>query len=233
MSQGQQVAGRRLLSLDPLPGLVPSCMSIRSVVPSCDQHDGGKHQDQDADDQSQHLQPAWYAGRCCAVSVNAGGARRLRQAVGLRHLVLLGVPDQHIIYETSCRCADCLNGGDLYHGVVPRLWNETIEAHRKAVREAILETTWSLVTEHGLRSVTMSQIAEKTGIGRATLYKYFPHVEAILYAWHRRHVEAHLAALAAIRDRESALANGSRRCCRRMPASATTASATAAKSSGN
>ncbi len=87
--------------------------------------------------------------------------------------------------------------------MVPRLWNETIEAHRKAVREAILETTWSLVTEHGLRSVTMSQIAEKTGIGRATLYKYFPHVEAILYAWHQRHVEAHLAALAAIRDRES------------------------------
>ncbi|MDQ3153275.1 MAG: TetR/AcrR family transcriptional regulator, partial [Actinomycetota bacterium] len=57
---------------------------------------------------------------------------------------------------------------------MPKLWNETIEAHRRAVIDATLDTTWALVTEHGLLSVTMSQIAEKTGIGRATLYKYFP-----------------------------------------------------------
>jgi len=84
--------------------------------------------------------------------------------------------------------------------VVPKLWNETIEAHRHAVREAILETTWALVTEHGLTSVTMSQIAEKTGVGRATLYKYFPDVEAILFAWHQRQVTSHLEHLAEIRD---------------------------------
>jgi AcrR family transcriptional regulator len=83
---------------------------------------------------------------------------------------------------------------------VPKLWNETIQAHRRAVRDAILETTWALVTERGLRSVTMSQIAEKTGIGRATLYKYFPDVEAILLAWHERHVTGHLEHLAELRD---------------------------------
>jgi AcrR family transcriptional regulator len=60
----------------------------------------------------------------------------------------------------------------MYTGVVPKLWNETIEAHR-----------------------------EKTGIGRATLYKYFPGVEAILLAWHERHVTGHLEHLAEIRDR--------------------------------
>ena len=60
----------------------------------------------------------------------------------------------------------------MYTWVVPKLWNETIEAHRRAVRDAILETTAALVVEHGLTSVTMSQIAEETGIGRATLYKY-------------------------------------------------------------
>ena len=83
---------------------------------------------------------------------------------------------------------------------MPKLWNETIEAHRAAVREAILDTTAALVAEHGLRSVTMSRIAEKTGIGRATLYKYFSDVEAILLAWHERHVTGHLKHLAELRD---------------------------------
>ncbi len=88
-----------------------------------------------------------------------------------------------------------------YTWVVPRLWNETIEAHRREVRDAVLDTTWALVAEHGLLSVTMSQIAEETGIGRATLYKYFPDVEAILIAWHQRHVTGHLEHLAELRDR--------------------------------
>ena len=88
----------------------------------------------------------------------------------------------------------------MYPVVVPRLWNETIESHRRAVRDATLDTTAALVAVQGLRSVTMSQIAEETGIGRATLYKYFPDVEAILVAWHERHVSSHLEHLAAIRD---------------------------------
>jgi AcrR family transcriptional regulator len=83
---------------------------------------------------------------------------------------------------------------------VPKLWNETIDSHRQAVRDATLDTTAALVAEHGLQSVTMSQIAERTGIGRATLYKYFPDVEAILVAWHERHVLRHLEHLAAVRD---------------------------------
>jgi AcrR family transcriptional regulator len=83
---------------------------------------------------------------------------------------------------------------------MPKLWSETIEEHRRAVRDATLDTTAALVAEHGLLSVTMSQIAEATGIGRATLYKYFPDVEAILFAWHERQVTAHLEQLAEVRD---------------------------------
>ncbi len=91
--------------------------------------------------------------------------------------------------------------GDVaYAWVVPKLWNETIEAHRREVRDATLATTAALVAEHGLRSVTMSQIAEETGIGRATLYKYFPDVEAILLAWHERQITGHLESLAEVRD---------------------------------
>lgn len=83
---------------------------------------------------------------------------------------------------------------------MPKLWTDTIEAHRQAVREAILETTWALVAEQGLASVSMSRIAQAAGIGRATLYKYFPNVEAILAAWHQRHVAEHLEHLTGLRD---------------------------------
>jgi AcrR family transcriptional regulator len=83
---------------------------------------------------------------------------------------------------------------------VPKLWNETIEAHRRDVRDAILSTTAALVFEHGLLSVTMSQIAEATGIGRATLYKYFTDIDSILAAWHAREISIHLRGLAEIRD---------------------------------
>ncbi|MBJ7608861.1 MAG: TetR/AcrR family transcriptional regulator [Candidatus Dormibacteraeota bacterium] len=83
---------------------------------------------------------------------------------------------------------------------MPKLWNETIEAHRRDVRLAILDTTAALVGAHGLLSVTMSQIAEETGIGRATLYKYFSDVEAILLAWHERQIAGHLEQLAEAQD---------------------------------
>lgn len=83
---------------------------------------------------------------------------------------------------------------------MPKLWESTIEAHRRGVRDAILDTTAALVNEHGLLSVTMSQVAEQTGIGRATLYKYFPDVESILLAWHERNIAAHLAYLGGLAD---------------------------------
>lgn len=85
------------------------------------------------------------------------------------------------------------------------MWHETIEAHRRQVRDAILDTAVALVTAHGLRSVTMSQVAEETGIGRATLYKYYPGVEAILIDWHERQIAYHLDHVAAVRDRGGGL----------------------------
>jgi AcrR family transcriptional regulator len=83
---------------------------------------------------------------------------------------------------------------------VPKLWSDTIETHRRAVRDLTLDAVAALVAERGLASVTMSQIAERTGVGRATLYRYFPDIDAILLAWHERQVAAHLTALTEIRD---------------------------------
>ena len=84
---------------------------------------------------------------------------------------------------------------------MPRLWEQTIEAHRREVRDAIMETTAALVGKHGVRAVKMAQIAEAAGVGRATLYKYFSGVEAILLAWHERQISSHLAYLGEVRDR--------------------------------
>ena len=83
---------------------------------------------------------------------------------------------------------------------MPKLWTETIETHRHEVRHAIMDTAWTLATRHGPMSVTMSQVASQVGIGRATLYKYFPDVEAILLARHAGHVQQHLDRLRALSD---------------------------------
>ena len=83
---------------------------------------------------------------------------------------------------------------------MPKLWDNTIQAHRHEVREAILDATWDLVSELGPSAVKMVEVAQKAGIGRATLYKYFPDVGAILAAWHERHVRGHLGYLVEVRD---------------------------------
>jgi AcrR family transcriptional regulator len=84
--------------------------------------------------------------------------------------------------------------------MMPKLWTETIDEHRRTVHAAILDAAASLVEEHGLTAVTMSAIAQRAGIGRATLYKYFRDIESILVARHREHVASHLTQLAALRD---------------------------------
>ena len=93
------------------------------------------------------------------------------------------------------------SSGAVYRSHVPKLWNETIESHRRDVRDAVMDTAAALVFERGLRAVTMAQIAERAGIGRATLYKYFSDVDAILHAWHARQIDSHLRQLREIQGR--------------------------------
>jgi AcrR family transcriptional regulator len=96
---------------------------------------------------------------------------------------------------TECSSWDCL-----YGDVVPKLWTETIDAHRAAVRDSALDAVGALVAEHGLVALTMSQVAQRAGIGRATLYKYFPDAQTIVAAWHERQVARHVDQLAAAAD---------------------------------
>jgi AcrR family transcriptional regulator len=87
---------------------------------------------------------------------------------------------------------------------MPRLWNETIETHRTDVRNAILDAVGSLANERGVLAATMSRIADQAGIGRATLYKYFPDATAVLHAWHERHVNEHLQQLSELASGDGA-----------------------------
>src|SRR5918999_2902400 len=151
-----------------------------------DEQDHDQH-DHDEGNDSEHLHPAWSAG---PFLLRHGPLLRseLRRAWTLQDT--LSREDRSVAVQYVA-----------YICAVPRLWNDTIETHRREVREAILHTTAALVAEHGLRAVTMSQIAEETGIGRATLYKYFPDVEAILFAWHERQLGRHVGQLAELRDK--------------------------------
>lgn len=83
---------------------------------------------------------------------------------------------------------------------MPKLWKATIDEHREEVREAILHAAAQLATKRGLASVRMADVAREAGVGRATLYKYFSDVDAVLVAWHERQVARHMEHLTAIRD---------------------------------
>lgn len=78
---------------------------------------------------------------------------------------------------------------------MPKLWDDSIATHREAVRAATLDAAAAVVAERGLTGVTMAEVAKRAGVGRATLYKYFPDVESIVTAWHERQVGGHLQLL--------------------------------------
>jgi AcrR family transcriptional regulator len=168
-----------------------------------EQHDD-EQEDQDGHDDPGYLHPAWHARGRSAVGRHAGVLAWVASAGRVSHVHLLcraGCHDHNSLSrQDGYLKAGCFDIVITYTAGVPRLWDDTIQAHRHQVREAILDTTAALVATHGLLAVTMSQIAAATGIGRATLYKYFPDVEAILLAWHQRQISGHLDQLAEVRD---------------------------------
>jgi len=91
----------------------------------------------------------------------------------------------------------------MYHVRVPKRWAETVDEHRSSVRDAVLDAAAELVAQRGLTGLTMAGIAGATGIGRATLYRYYPDIDAVLVAWHQRQLATHLAHLTGIRRRSS------------------------------
>ena len=81
---------------------------------------------------------------------------------------------------------------------MPKTWVETLDGHREAVRQAAIDAAMAIASDIGFQKVSMSEVASRTGITRATLYKYFADVDAIFVEWHRRMLEKHLAHVEAI-----------------------------------
>ena len=76
---------------------------------------------------------------------------------------------------------------------MPKTWDDTLEGHREAVRQAVMVAALMLEEERGFQKVSMSEVAARAGIARATLYKYFDDVDAIFHGWHRSTLRDHLA----------------------------------------
>jgi AcrR family transcriptional regulator len=107
-------------------------------------------------------------------------------------------------YETVCLISErnvSLRRDRSNFSAVPKLWTDTIEDHRQAVRDAALDATGELVANQGLDAVTMTGVAAAAGIGRATLYRYFPDAHSLVVAWHERQIGDHLQQLRTTRDR--------------------------------
>jgi AcrR family transcriptional regulator len=82
-------------------------------------------------------------------------------------------------------------------------WRDTLETHKARYRERIIDAAIELVAEEGVAKASMAALAQRAGIGRATVYKYFPDVEHALLAHVEREVDECRSALLAVLARDS------------------------------
>lgn len=69
-------------------------------------------------------------------------------------------------------------------------WDDTVDRHRARYRERIIDAAIDLVAEQGAAKSSMAALAQRAGVGRATVYKYFPSIEDALLAHVEREVKA-------------------------------------------
>jgi AcrR family transcriptional regulator len=62
--------------------------------------------------------------------------------------------------------------------------------------DRIIEATFVLVAEHGLGSVTMTEVADRAGVARQTLYNHFSDVEQIIVTGIEQYAQTGFAQLA-------------------------------------
>lgn len=58
-----------------------------------------------------------------------------------------------------------------------------------ATLDAIFEATIQLLVKHGLSHLTTTRVAERAGVSVGTMYQYFPHKQALIYAVNERYLD--------------------------------------------
>lgn len=68
------------------------------------------------------------------------------------------------------------------------------QARAAVTVDAIFEATIQLLVADGMHRLTTTRVAERAGVSIGTMYQYFPHKEALVYALNERYLE-NLAAM--------------------------------------
>ena len=68
---------------------------------------------------------------------------------------------------------------------MPKSIGESLASHRELTRTRLFEALGSLMGEQSFESITMSQIAERAGVGRTAVYNHFADKEVLLLAYMR------------------------------------------------
>ena len=66
-----------------------------------------------------------------------------------------------------------------------KIIGESLASHRELTRARLFEALGSLMGEQSFESITMSQIAERAGVGRTAVYNHFADKEVLLLAYMR------------------------------------------------
>lgn len=71
---------------------------------------------------------------------------------------------------------------------MPRISEQTIVEHRHRIEAALLDAWDVLRREHGFEEITLALVAERAGIARNSIYRYFPDKMHLMLAYLRREV---------------------------------------------
>lgn len=63
------------------------------------------------------------------------------------------------------------------------------QARATATLEAIFEATIQLLLSGGMQQLTTTRVAQRAGVSVGTMYQYFPHKQALIYALNERYLD--------------------------------------------
>ena len=64
----------------------------------------------------------------------------------------------------------------------PSIWSDSLTSHKQRQRQHIVQAAAQLIADRGAGDLTMSALARRASVSRATLYHYFSDVERVMAA---------------------------------------------------